>query len=69
VIGRVVAFEVEDVDGDRPWSVLVRGLVLHEEAPPGEARQPLPRVATPGGKLIRIRSDAVTGRRLGPPPG
>jgi hypothetical protein len=62
----VVAFEVEDVDAELPWSVLVRGLALHEEDRPGEVRQPLPRVARPGGMLIRIRSDAVTGRRLGP---
>ena len=65
VVGRLVALEVDDVDDDRPWSVLVQGLALPAEAE-GVGRQlPSPRVARPGGRIVRIRSDSFTGRRLG----
>ncbi|HEX6393367.1 MAG TPA: pyridoxamine 5'-phosphate oxidase family protein [Acidimicrobiales bacterium] len=68
VEGKLVAFEVEAPDDDRPWSVLVKGLALPEafEAVPGKV--PVPRAARPGHRLVRIRSDAVTGRRLGQRP-
>lgn len=65
IVGRVVAFAVEDESAERPWSVLVRGLaqaVPWKDAPP---RLPSPRAARPGNRLVRIRSDVVTGRRLG----
>lgn len=65
IVGRLVAFAVDDDGDERPWSVLVRGLareVPWEEAP---SRIPSPRPARPGSRLVRIRSDIVTGRRLG----
>lgn len=68
IVGRLVAFAVDDEGAERPWSVLVRGLaqpVPWEEAP---ARLPSPRAARPGNRLVRIRSDVVTGRRLGAKP-
>jgi Pyridoxamine 5'-phosphate oxidase len=67
VVGRLVAFEVEGVD-DRPWSVLVRGLALQERPSRLTGAVPSPRVGRPGGRVIRIRSDVITGRRLGLPP-
>lgn len=65
VVGQLVAFEVEADDEERAWSVLVRGLA--QEVPPGDhpAKLPSPRAAEPGHKLVRIRSDIMTGRRLG----
>jgi uncharacterized protein len=65
VVGQLVAFEVDAVDEDPPWSVLVRGLALSEQAETVSGPLPSPRVSRPGRKMIRIRSDAVTGRRLG----
>jgi len=67
--GRLIAFEVDQVDRDTAtaWSVLVRGLatLLPESAPPDEARQdPTPLVPEPGKKLLAIRTDVVTGRRF-----
>lgn len=65
IVGRVVAFAVDDEGAERPWSVLVRGLaqgVPWEDAP---SRLPSPRTARPGNRLVRIRGDVVTGRRLG----
>jgi hypothetical protein len=66
-VGRVVAFEVEGVNGDRPWSVLVRGLAIGEEAASVSGSLPAPRVSQPGAKMVRIRTDVLTGRRLGLP--
>ena len=65
VVGRLVAFEVDDVDDELPWSVLVRGLALPAEEKGVAGQIPSPRVARPGGRIIRIRSDTLTGRRLG----
>lgn len=64
IIGKLVAFEVECPDVDRPWSVLVRGLAIEEGPEEMVAKLPVPRVSEPGGRLVRIRSDVVTGRRL-----
>ena len=69
--GRLVAFEVDQVDRDTAtaWSVLVRGLAtpLLESEPPDEARpDPAPLVPEPGEKLLAIRTDVVTGRRFEP---
>lgn len=65
VVGRLVAFEVECTDPAQPWSVLVRGLALSEQAGAFAGSLPSPRVARPGEKIVRIRSDMITGRRLG----
>jgi hypothetical protein len=65
LIGKLVAFEVEAPDDDPPWSIVVRGLAT--EATDGEfgSRLPTPRVSEPGRRLVRIRTDVITGRRLG----
>lgn len=65
LVGEFVAFEVEDFDDDPPWSVLIRGLAQAESSDRVASRLPPPRVAEPGRRLVRIRSDFVTGRRLG----
>jgi hypothetical protein len=65
IIGKLVAFEVESTEEKEPWSVLVRGLALADDSDKTSQTPPSPRVASPGKKIVRIRSDAVTGRRLG----
>jgi hypothetical protein len=65
IIGQLVAFEVEIVDAERPWSVLVRGLAQPMAWESTPTRLPSPRAAHPGHRLVRIRADIVTGRRLG----
>lgn len=71
--GRLVAFEVDDLDvlGDglrTGWSVLVRGLAVTlsvaEVASLGP-RAPQPSVDRPGDRFLAIRPDAVTGRKVG----
>ncbi len=64
----LVAFLVDGVDNGRVWSVLVRGYsspVDHVEA---GSEAPHPRVLAPGRRLVKIRSDVVTGRRFHPAP-
>jgi hypothetical protein len=61
----MVALEVDDPDADPPWSVLVRGETVLEEAAAGGSGAPVPRVAEAGHRIVRIRADQVTGRRLG----
>ena len=68
-VGRLVSFEVDRVDMEvqRGWSVLVRGLALALE--PHELHRrwrhlPEPLVPTPGDLLLSIRADVVTGRRF-----
>lgn len=73
-VGRLVAFQADGLSGplggeggqgDRLWSVLVRGLAsLVPETQPG-LRLPVPHVPHPGDFLLRIRADVLTGRRLG----
>ena len=74
VVGRLVSFQVDGVagpisvdaaEGERYWSVLVRGLAIELPSLPPGALPPRPRAAFPGPCLIRIRSDVLTGRRLG----
>jgi thioredoxin 1 len=65
IAGRMVAFQVDGVEGDRAWSVLIRGLAQPVERADVGPRLPIPQVATPGERLVRIRSDVVSGRRLG----
>ena len=62
----MVAFQVDGVEGDRYWSVLVRGLAI--EVDEDEIRREVShlQIATPGRRFVRIRSDVVTGRRLAP---
>lgn len=66
--GQLVAFEVDRVD-DRSgcaWSVLVRGLAILVEKPTetelGVAADPL--VPEPGGMVLTVRLDKLTGRRF-----
>jgi len=66
MVGRLVAFEVDGgTRGSRPWSVLVRGLAIELPMESYVGRLPHPRVAFPGRRLVRIRVDRVSGRRLG----
>jgi hypothetical protein len=69
---RVVAFQVDGhtarqaalgSETERSWSVLVQGLAT--EVAGGVTHQPSPRVSAPGDRLVRIRTDVMTGRRLG----
>ncbi len=75
VVERLVAFQVDGRLGHQglqgvedvcEWSVLVQGLAT--EVDPGSigTHEPHPRVADPGHRLVRIRSDVLTGRRLHP---
>ena len=71
VRGAFVAFEVDDVDvaWQEGWSVLVRGQASEVTDPDEVARLeglPLhPWAAGDRERFVRIRPDAVTGRRLG----
>ncbi len=68
-VGRLVAFEVDEVDrsGGTAWSILVRGLAseltVDDIAALGDA-VPAPSVPDPGHRIVAIRLDAVTGRRF-----
>lgn len=63
IVGTLVAFEVDGVEEGRAWSVLARGLA-HPVEPGVLAHPPVPRVAEPGRRLVVIRTDVVSGRRL-----
>jgi hypothetical protein len=74
--GRLVAFQVdsETADpgwtadaGEGRWSVLVRGLALAVDTDAAGDGAPQPRVAEPGTRLVLVRADVVTGRRLRAP--
>ncbi len=74
--GRMVAFQVDsggrrsgDPASEGRWSVLVRGLASELEDSSHERFLPRPRVAEPGHRLVHLRGDVVTGRRLRPPEG
>jgi Pyridoxamine 5'-phosphate oxidase len=62
----LVAFQVDGEAGGDLWSVLVRGLALVEDdAGAGvDGAWPVPRIASPGHRLVRIRTDVMTGRRF-----
>lgn len=73
VNGRLVAFQVDhspdgtqgsDTDTGSQWSVLVRGLAGELDQTVGRDHLPQPRVAQPGHRLVQVRGDIVTGRRL-----
>lgn len=70
---RLVAFQVDGTSGsrglrgpeeERLWSVLVRGLATELGESEVPERLPRPQVAEPGRRLVRIRTDVLTGRRL-----
>lgn len=71
-LGALVAFEVDRVDRDASvaWSVLVRGLAVDAGEPSSSSQSSVglsgiePLVSVPGHRLIAIRTDVVTGRRL-----
>ncbi len=70
VPGSLVAFEVDRVEPDRglAWSVLVRGLAslpAPGDSFAGATALPQPWVPDPGGEILVIRPDVVTGRRFG----
>ena len=72
---QLVAFQVDGADrgarpdgSDRPWSVLVRGLATEEDESALGSNLPVASVSRPGRRLVRIRGDVVTGRRLGDAP-
>ncbi len=67
--GALVAFEVDRLESGSgvAWSVLVRGLasaVAPGDIPSEPDAVPQPWVPEPGGQLIFIRPDVVTGRRF-----
>jgi hypothetical protein len=74
--GRLVAFETDGIahhrhdTASRAWSVLVRGLatpmgdVSVTGSSPPPPSPPRPVVPSPGGHLMAIRPDVVTGRRF-----
>jgi len=74
---RLIALQVDGVDAGRVWSVLVRGLATEEDDKEKGGHfpehLPEPAVTEPGHRVVRIRTDVVTGRRLStasaPPPG
>ena len=67
--GKLLAFQVDGTEDGRPWSVLVKGPAVPEEAGDVGFEVPAPRVAEPGNRFVRIRADVTTGRRLGRPTG
>lgn len=64
----LVAFLVDGIENGRVWSVLVRGYSSAVDHVPTGSDSPHPRVLAPGRRLVRIRSDVVTGRRFAPAP-
>jgi hypothetical protein len=60
----LVAFQVDGEAGGNHWSVLVRGLAQVEDDDGAGGALPVPRIASPGHRLVRIRTDVVTGRRF-----
>ncbi|HET9075826.1 MAG TPA: pyridoxamine 5'-phosphate oxidase family protein [Acidimicrobiales bacterium] len=75
LVDRLVAFEVDGRVGHQglrgiedvcEWSVLAQGLATEVKAASLGRYLPQPRVAEPGHRLVRIRTDVLTGRRLHP---
>jgi hypothetical protein len=71
--GLLVAFQVDnstagpawsDVDPEGRWSVLVRGPASEVDASSVGPGLPEPRVAEPGHRIVEVRADVVTGRRI-----
>ncbi len=73
ISGQLVAFQVDnstvgpswsDVDPEGRWSVLVRGLATEIEVGSLTDGLPQPQIAEPGHRLVQVRADVVTGRRI-----
>jgi nitroimidazol reductase NimA-like FMN-containing flavoprotein (pyridoxamine 5'-phosphate oxidase superfamily) len=71
--GKLVAFQVDnsaaglswaDVDPEGRWSVLVRGLATEIEVGSVSDHLPEPQVGEPGHRIVQVRADVVTGRRI-----
>ncbi|MDA8072620.1 MAG: pyridoxamine 5'-phosphate oxidase family protein [Actinomycetota bacterium] len=60
----LVALQIDGEDAGQRWSVLIRGYATEIDALPPDVPSPVPHVAQPGHRLVRIRSDIETGRRL-----
>lgn len=69
ICGKVIAFEVDGTEDRRPWSVLVHGHAEAKEESEVSAHLPVPRVAEPGERIVGVRSESITGRRLAEPAG
>jgi hypothetical protein len=67
-LASMVSFQVDGVDVDRPWSVLVRGPATELPPQTGADRMPSPPGPDPGHHVVSIRGDLVTGRLLGVAP-
>lgn len=76
VVDRLVAFQVDGRLGHQglqgvedvcDWSVLAQGLAIEVSSESVGDGGPRPRVAEPGHRMVRIRTDVLTGRRLHPP--
>jgi len=70
---RLVAFQVDGVtdsggvDGDQSrqiWSVLVQGLAIEDSENVPMSHVPQPEVIDPGRRIVRIRTDVISGRRF-----
>jgi len=67
---KLVAFQVDgvtpvaDAEPGEVWSVLVQGLATEDAGLASMGRLPQPQVVNPGGRLVRIRTDVLTGRRF-----
>jgi hypothetical protein len=75
LVDRLVAFQVDGKVGRQglcgiedvaEWSVLVQGLATEVVARALGHHAPHPRVAHPGRRVVRIRTDVLSGRRLPP---
>ncbi len=74
--GQLVAFQVDNSAGgpetsqgdpEGRWSVLVRGLATEVDEASAGSGLPEPRVAQPGHRIVQVRADVVTGRRIHAP--
>ena len=70
--GRLVAFQVDGEQEEKRgistrtalWSVLAQGLASETLDPEAAVHLPHPHVARPGRRLVRIRTDVLSGRRV-----
>ena len=78
LVDRLVAFEVDGTLAKRglqgvesvcEWSVMAQGLATEVDRGVVGGHTPRPRVADPGNRWIRIRTDVLSGRRLTGPEG
>lgn len=78
LVDRLVAFEVDGTLAKRglqgvesvcEWSVMAQGLATEVREQTVGSHNPHPRVAEPGHRLLRIRTDVLSGRRLTGPEG